>query len=222
MYPLKIHFYNMSQDYPYHKNIKTPSQLKASTKGDLKTLELDIKALQSYVGVLVSGSGDAHVGRGPLGNKYFMDTTGKCKDTNGQQQKRYIYINNVPDGSIPFISSAMGQSFSQFRGLVPGILEDISYIDPSKLFTAFSESNNCQKITMETKDNSNRIMKESQYVTNDDIKDYNPCWFPNKTNPVTKKKCKEGMKNPPEVMVYFVGLGSLGIYLMYRLLNKKF
>jgi hypothetical protein len=65
-------------------------------------------------------------------------------------------------------------------------------------------------------------LHESQYVTNADIKDYNPCWFPNRTNPVTKQKCKEGMKNPPEVMVYFLGLGGLGIYLMYRLLNKRY
>ena len=31
-----------------------------------------------------------------------------------------IYVNNVPNGSIPFLSSAMGSNFSTFRGLVPG------------------------------------------------------------------------------------------------------
>jgi hypothetical protein len=211
----------MSKNYPYHQNIKSPSQLGASTKGDMPTLEKNIEALQDYVGVLVSGHTKANVGREPLGNKYFMDTTGTCMDETNTEQKRYVYINNIPDGDIPLISSAMGQSLTQFEGLVPGILEDISYINPAKLFTAFTESNTCQQIIMETKDTSNNIMTESQYVTNDDIKDYNPCWFPNKKNPVTNVSCKEGMTNPPDVILYFVGLGGLGLYLMYKLLNKR-
>lgn len=212
----------MSQNYPYHENIKSPSQLGASTKGDMATLGKDIEALQDYVGVLVSGHTKANVGGGPLGNKYFMDTTGTCKDESGTEQKRYVYINNIPDGDIPLISSAMGQSLTQFEGLVPGILEDIAYINPAKLFTAFTESTTCQQITMETKDVSNNITTESQYVTNDDIKDYNPCWFPTKKNPVTGVTCKEGMKNPTDVTLYYAGLGGLGVYLMYKLLNKRF
>jgi hypothetical protein len=211
----------MSQNYPYHDYIKNPSQLKASTKGDLPTLEKNIQALQSYVGVLVSGHTNGNVGGGPLGNKYFMDTTGTCKDQNGAEQERYVYINNIPDGNIPFISSAMGQTMSQFEGLVPGILEDMSYIDPTKLFRAFSESTDCQQITMETKDISNNITTESKYVTNADIQDYNPCWFPNKKNPVTNVTCKEGMTNRHDVTLYFVGLGGLGVYLMYKLLQKR-
>jgi len=132
-----------------------------------------------------------------------------------------VYINNVPDGNIPFISSAMGQTMDQFEGLVPGILGNIAYIDPTKLFTAFTDSTACQKITMETRDVSNNITKESRYVTNDDIADYNPCWFPERRNPVTNVTCKEGMTNQQEVTLYFVGLGGLSIYLAYCLLNKK-
>ena len=211
----------MGQNYPYSQYIKPPSQLGASTKGDMKTLGNNIGALQSYVGVLVTGHTRANVGGGPLGNKYFMDTTGKCKDQNGVEQSRYVYINNIPDGNIPFISSAMGQTMSSFEGLVPGILGNIAYIDPTKLFTAFTDSTDCQKITMETRDVSNNITRESRYVTNDDIADYNPCWFPERRNPVTNVTCKEGMTNKPEVTLYFAGLGGLGIYVMYCLLNKR-
>jgi hypothetical protein len=212
----------MNENYPYHKYIKNPSQLGSSPKGDMITLGKNIGALQEYVGVLVSGHTKANVGGKPLGNKYFMNTTGTCTDNFGTEQKRYVFINNIPSGNIPLISSAMGQSLGQFEGLVPGILENIGYINPVKLFTAFTESNNCQQITMETKDVSNNIKMESQYVTNDDIKDYDPCWFPTKKNPVTNENCKEGMTNPPDVMLYFVGLGGLGLYLMYKLLNKRY
>jgi len=211
----------MSQNYPYSQYIKTPSQLGSSSKGDIATLGKNVGALQSYVGVLVSGHTNANVGGKPLGNKYFMDTTGTCKDPLGINQPRYVYINNVPDGNIPFISSAMGQSMSSFEGLVPGILGNISYINPAKLFTAFTDTTDCQLITMETRDINNNIRTESKYVTNSDIKEYNPCWFPTKKNPVTNVTCKEGMTNPPEVTVYFIGLGGLGIYLMYCLLNKR-
>ena len=211
----------MSQNYPYSQYIKNPSQLGASTKGDMKTLGNNIGALQSYVGVLVSGHTKANVGGEPLGNKYFMNTTGTCEDQNEIERERYVYINNVPDGNIPFISSAMGQTMDSFEGLVPGILGNIAYVNPMKLFTAFTATTECQQITMETKDISNNISKESRYVTNSDIKDYNPCWFPNKKNPVTNVKCKEGMTNPKEITVYFTGLGVLGVYLMYKLLNKQ-
>jgi len=210
----------MSQNYPYSQYIKTPSQLGSSSKGDMTTLGNNIGALQSYVGVLVTGHTKANIG-GPLGNKYFMDTSGTCKDQNGIEQKRYVYINNIPDGNVPFISSAMGQTMSQFEGLVPGILGNIASIDPTKLFSAFTEKTDCQQITMETRDISNNIMSESEYVSNEDIKDYNACWFPNKRNPVTNATCKEGMTNPSEVTIYFLGLGGLAIYLMYRLMNKR-
>jgi len=211
----------MGQNYPYSQYIKTPSQLGSSSRGDMTTLGKNIGALQSYVGVLVTGHTRANVGGGPLGNKYFMNTTGTCKDQNGTEQKRYVFINNVPDGNIPFISSAMGQTMDQFEGLVPGILGNLAYIDPTKLFSAFSATDDCQQITMETRDVSNNIMNESRYVANSDIKDYNPCWFPSKRNPVTNVRCKEGMTNRVEVNLYFAGVGILSIYLMYKLLHKR-
>jgi len=188
----------------------------------MATLGKNIGALSSYVGVLVTGHTKANVGGGPLGNKFFMDTTGTCTDTNGVKQPRYVFINNIPDGNIPFISSAMGETMDQFEGLVPGILGNIAYIDPTKLFTAFSAKTDCQQITMETKDVSNNITTESKYVTNSDIADYNPCWFPNKKNPVTNVSCKEGMTNHTDVTLYYTGLGVLSIYLACCLLHKRF
>ena len=212
------------RNYPYHKYIKSPSDLGASSAGNLTALGKDIAALESYVGVLVSGDTKAHVGRiGPLGNKYFMNTGATCDAPDGSKQPRYVFVNNIPDGQIPFISSAMGQTTSQFKGLVPGVLGDISYINPLKLFTAFSQGTSCQQITMETRDIQNATTTDSQYVLNDDIASYNPCWFPDKKNPVSQETCKEGMTLPNDkgVQLYVVGVGILGIYILHRLLHKR-
>jgi len=199
-----------SNDYPYHTYIKSPDKLKSSSKGTLTALSNDIGALTSYKDVLISGNSKAQVG-GPLGNKYFLDTGGTCKDTNGGSQERFIYINNVPTGDSPLGT----------KGLVPGILEDLSYVNPSKLFNAFSETTNCQQITMQVKDISNNVTSDSKYVVNDDIVDYNECWFSSKINPVTNKKCKEGMTTKVDgVDVYKVMISGLGLFLLYSLLKK--
>ena len=83
-----------SNTYPYSKYILPPGNLGASPNP--KALGNDVRALISYVQVLVSGRSKAQT-VSPLGNRYFMDTGGKCKDATGAQQTRYVYINNVPD-----------------------------------------------------------------------------------------------------------------------------
>jgi hypothetical protein len=76
---------------------------------------------------------------------------------------------------------------------------------------------------METRDIQNATTTDSQYVLNDDIASYNPCWFPDKKNPVTQESCKEGMTLPNDkgVQLYVVGVGILGIYILHRLLHKR-
>jgi len=220
-----------SNTYPYSSYILTPEKLGASTNP--KALGNDIKALASYVEVLVTGHSKAQ-SVSPLGNKYFMNTGGKCNDSTGAEQTRYVYINNVPDGNIPFITSAMGQPLTSFEGLVPGVLGDISYINPAKLFSAFSTETTCQKIKMPIRDISNNTSEEEQYVNNSDIKDYNPCWFSStqisknkskRINPVTNVECAEGMttrtiQQDKMVQIYTASIYLLGTYLLFRLVRK--
>ena len=54
--------------------------------------------------MLVTGKGRASKTGKPLGNKFFLKTGGQCNpiDKKGNTVDRYLYINNVPDGSIPF------------------------------------------------------------------------------------------------------------------------
>jgi hypothetical protein len=213
-----------SNTYPYSKYILSPDMLGASPSAGIGPLKNDVNALIAYVKVLVTGNSNAQ-GISPLGNAFFMDTGGKCKDSAGEKQTRYVYINNIPDGNIPFISSAMGQNMSSFKGLVPGVLGNIAYINPAKLFNAFSKETTCQKIKMPIRDIKNNLTIEEKHVNDSDIKEYNPCWFSYRRNPVTGVQCRSGMttRTIPDdkiVQVYAASVYILGAYILYRLVQK--
>jgi hypothetical protein len=178
--------------YKYYANINTPSAIGMSDKGDLTTLSKDVNGLISYVELLVQGSGPASKTGKPLGNKFFLKTGAKCKDKKTKKtEDRYIYVNNVATGNIPFISSGLGVNFSEFKGLVPGALTDLNEINPFRLMQAFLSGSTpeCQKLKMETIDVHNNRSSETHYVTTVDIQNMDPCIFSNGTNPINKRKC---------------------------------
>ena len=171
----------LGPDYQYFKFIKPPEEMGMGAEGDLGTLANDIGGLIGYVQLLVEGGGKAQRTSGPLGNKFFLATGAKCTDlATGNKVTRSVYINNVPDGSIPFISSALnGQKISEFRGLVPGTMSNLAHINPMQMFQAFMTGTNpdCQKITLETIDVNNIKGKDSAYMTVDDISSMDKDWF---------------------------------------------
>ncbi len=125
----------LGPDYEYYKQIKAPTFMGMSSNGDLGTMANDIKGLISYTQLLVEGGGNASIVPRPLGNKFFLKTGAKCKDiATNNEVDRSIYINNIPDGSIPFISSGLGVQFTNFRGLVPGMMSNVSAINPLEIF----------------------------------------------------------------------------------------
>ena len=231
-------------DYPYYKYIKTPAQLGMSGDGNLNQLGKDIDGLVNYVEVLVTGQGNATTTGRPLGNKFFLKTGAKCLDrTNNQQVDRYIYVDNVPDGSIPFISQAMGVNFSDFRGLIPGAISNLNVLNPYTIMQSFLSGSTppCQKLTMQTIDINNNKSSETHYVTLIDIQNMNPCTFNNGKNPISGKVCRqafntmyqnqevienediEQLKLPQEpiTQLYFLSLSALAIYIFYRLIEKS-
>jgi hypothetical protein len=148
------------------------------------------------VEVLVTGNAGSTTG-GPLGDKFFLKTGGQCKDVaSGNKVDRYIYIDNVPNGNIPFISSGLGGTdFTEFEGLIPGLLGDLGKLNPLNLFKSFMMGDNpdCMSVTLQTivpvadadlndtgKDN---IGTETQYVAVADVKNMDPCIFNDKKNP---------------------------------------
>ena len=195
---------DVDTSYSYVSFIKSPKDLKMSDKGNIKTLKKDIDGLMSYVELLIEGTSKASKStrKGPLGNKFFINSGGKCNNVNSldptkRETDRYLYINNVPLGKVPFTSDM--DNMKDFRGLIPGMMEHLDIIDPSNIMTAFTESGtpDCQEITMETIDSKNKVMSETHFVTLSDIKTLDACLFPankdkKRINPVTKEECKEG------------------------------
>ncbi len=188
----------LGPNYKYYKFIKTPKEIGMSSDGSLDAIGSNINGLIAYTELLVSGDGAASATGKPLGNKYFLQTGAQCTDKKtGNQVNRFIYVNNVPDGEIPFISSGMGVNFTEFEGLLPGTMSNIAQLNPLGVFQAFMLGNSpeCQDIKMETIDVNNNVSQETQHVLTSDIKNMNPCWFPNKINPVTNTPCREAFEN---------------------------
>ena len=222
--------------YPYYKNIKTPSQIGMSDKGTIQQMSKDVNGLIQYVELLVQGTSKASATGGPLGNKFFLQTgakclaTDKCSDPNDsstcEQEDRYIYVNNVPAGNIPFISSGLGVNFSEFKGLIPGSMSNLNVLNPFAITSAFLSGSTppCQEITMQTIDVNNNKSSETHYVTVTDIKNMDPCSFPKGKNPITGAKCSETfdtMSDDPMAQLYLASLAGVGIYILYRFMEKS-
>lgn len=228
----------LGPDYPYSDYIRMPDQIGMSDEGSLSALGKDIDGLINYVELLVSGKSKASATGQPLGNKFFLKTGAKCVDSsNGQEVDRYIYINNVPMGNIPFISSGMDVDFTDFRGLIPGAMSDLSVLNPFTILQAFlaGGKQDCQQVTMETIDTHNSKSTETHYITTIDLQNMDPCVFSDKKNPINGEKCKQAFSNmdsdkqiysvfktPDDFLVhaYFASLGILGIYILYCMMLK--
>ena len=209
----------LGPSYPYYQNIKSPSQIGMSETGTMNALGKNINGLIQYVELLVQGKSSASKTGQPLGNKFFLNTGGKCNDVaTNTQQDRYIYINNVPNGDIPFISSAMGQNFKDFRGLIPGIMSDLNVLNPFELTSAFMVGSNpdCKLIKLQTIDNNNQKSSESHYLTLVDINNMKEGF----TSGVADNSEEIQLPNDPVAQLYFAGLAGLSIYVLYRLMNK--
>jgi hypothetical protein len=222
--------------YPYYKNIKMPHQIGMSDEGSLSALGNDVNGLIQYVEVLVTGNSEASATGGPLGNKFFLKTGGKCKDVaSGNQVDRYIYVDNVPNGNIPFISQGLGVNFSEFEGLIPGAMGNLNVLNPFAIMSSFlsGATPDCQELTMQTIDNSNNSLTETQYVTLADIGNMNACTFQNGVNPANNTTCVQAFQTgvsanagavlpeDPIAQLYFASLALIGIYILYRLMDKS-
>ena len=244
--------------YDYWKSIKQPSEMGMSPGFSLGALATNVDGLLSYVEVLISGTGNASVTRKPLGNKFFLPTTGKCSEVSiekwkkeqdedkawdtayedvsnkeeaktitedeatklknalNEQKKqrdelrekekklvdRWIYVNNIPDGSIPFIASgADGRTFNDLRGLIPGALGNLGALNPVQLFNGFTAGTYppCSEITLQTVDNDNVTRSEKHHVALVEMVEMNPCMFPARVNPASGKSCRnrEGFDGMP-------------------------
>ena len=230
--------------YDYPAKIRNPSELNMSGSGSLSALARDVNGLIQYMRVLVEGRGQATKTGKPLGGKFYLKTGGKCKGPDGNTYDRYIYVNNVPMGNIPVVSSVAGSNISVFQGLIPGTIENTGKINPLAIFSGFMQKTNpkCRKLSLPA-DGS----PSSGYVADSDIADLDPCLWKvygkGGGNPVTKKPgrgCADSafrnmnniingskltpsefkLKKNPLANLYNLGFGALLIYLFFHLMKK--
>jgi hypothetical protein len=171
-------------DYDYSAKIKSPAQMSMSSKGTWGQLGKNINGLIGYIDLMVSGSCKsgkcASTTGGPLGARFFVDTPVKCTDKKTREKvKRSLYINNVPDGSIPFLSNMSNVYFNDFKGLLPGLMSNAAQLNPMQILLSFvsGTGSTCQEITMQTIDSNDNRGIETAYVLNKDIELMNPAWF---------------------------------------------
>lgn len=145
--------------------IKTPSELRITDKGKMKSLVRNIKGLEKYVDALISEKGPWKAIKNsdvPLGTSGFVDTNTYCTDPEGKP--RFIYNDSIPRGSN--------------RSLIFGIINDVENLVPGSLFTSGSNAECKEATLLVTKaDGSQCFQKE--YVGINDLIDIDPCMFDN-------------------------------------------
>lgn len=191
----------VNNSYDYSKYIKTPNQMGITSGDSLRNVENGVAGIFSYIKLLVEGKSNASKTGKPLGNKFFLPTQEACinvyeKQKKKQKVKRSLYIDNVPSGTIGFLKDT-GEDFSDFKGLVPGAIEDVMAIGKIDFFSAFTQMGipKCIPVKLKTIDINNNESSDTQYVIVSDIQAISPCNFvkgPNDRfpqNPVTKATC---------------------------------
>jgi hypothetical protein len=217
----------LGPDYNYVGKIKTPGQLGVSTDGTISAMTKDISALINYTEVLVTGQGDGTTVGGPLGDKFFLQTGQTCKDVDsGEEVTRSIYINNIPDGSIPFITTALGgEKFDTFEGLIPGAMGNVTALNPFAMMQSFLSGSvpECKYVNYPVVvDAGNPNTQTGGYVTLTDIQNEG---FEN-NNSFNKKKRKNIKKKAVALpddhisQFFFVGLSIIGVVVLYELMQK--
>ena len=178
--------------YEYYKYVKTPKDMEIKSGDSLENVSDAVSGLFNYVKLLVEGDSVASTTGKPLGNKYFLKTAQDCTDTITKQTvKRSLYFDNVPTGNLGMFADT-GSETTDFRGLIPGAVEDVMSIGKIDFFGAFSNFSvpECQAVKLKTISVNNAVSSDTQYVTISDIKQISPCNFlPDRVNPQTKNRC---------------------------------
>jgi len=207
----------LGPDYNYVSFIKSPDQLGMSDDGSISQLVDNVGGLINYVEVLSTGKGKASTVGGPLGDSFFLPTGAKCKDVaTGNLVTRSIWVNNIPNGKMPFITSTLnGAKFTTFEGLVPGVLGNLASIHPMQMFQAFMAGStpDCALVNKTTRDENNIEKPGSGYLTTEDIQIMSTDGFTTMNN--------SSMPDDGMVKLYYSALGLLGLYILIKMFKKK-
>jgi hypothetical protein len=214
----------LGPDYNYVSYINDPDKLGMGPDGTISQLVANVGGLVNYVELLSTGTGKASTIRGPLGDSFFLPTGAKCTDVaTGNLVTRSLWVNNIPNGKIPFITSALnGEKFTAFEGLVPGVLGNLASIHPMQIFQAFTSGAypSCQLVSKTTRDENNIEKPGSGYLTLEDIQIMGTDGFTT-LNKKNNKKDKSLMPDDEMVKLYYGALGLFGLYIFIKLFIRK-
>ena len=191
----------VDNSYNYSKYINTPKQMGIKVGDSLDNVSDGVGAIFSYVKLLVEGKSNASKTGKPLGNKYFLETSENCiNQYTNEKVTRSLYFDNVPTGTLGILKDT-GNEFSEFKGLVPGAIEDVMAIGKIDFFSAFTDVGvpKCLPVKLKTIDINNKQGSDTHYITISDIEAISPCNFITKTNPVTEAVCtRDGFTMPDD------------------------
>lgn len=191
--------------FRYYKYIRTPKEMGMTTDGSMGALATNISSLLNYGEFLISGTGNAATEAGrELGDRYFLRTGSKCRLGGQESVDRYIYINNVPSGTVPFCQDCKIDATAGYKGLLPGMLQNLEEIKTSSIFNGFIEEEEprCTNVELPTikTDADGKIIEEEKVkhpIADTDIRAMNPCHFPTGRRPAgfSQEKCKAQTKS---------------------------
>jgi hypothetical protein len=191
-----------TSDYSYYTQIKTPDELGMKDKGT--NIAKNFTGLIAYMNLLLAGDSKASKTGHPLGNRFFSATLSKCTDVNTNTSvPRHLYFDYIPTGKInipmDITDTTQASINTGFKGLVPGIIEDLSRINPVSMLSVFKEdiSPKCRQVVLDTINSNNQLGAETHYITLEDMIHIDPCYFSDNLNPVTNAKCKRPHKHVP-------------------------
>jgi len=191
-----------TSDYSYYTQIKTPEELGMKDKGT--NIAKNFTGLTAYMNLLLAGDSKASKTGRPLGNRFFSATLSKCTDvTTNKSVPRHLYFDYIPTGKInlpmDITDTTQATINTGFKGLVPGIIEDLARINPVSLLSVFKEdvSPKCRQVTLDTINSNNQLGAETHYITLEDMIRIDPCYFSDNINPSTNTKCKRPHKHVP-------------------------
>ena len=177
------------QIYDYASNIKTPKEMgmRYDPDGSWGVVGDNMDGIAAYINALTENKygGDMNASKsyenvgGPMGNRYAINTGGKCKAPNGEKVDRYKVIDNLPPNNL-----------GKYRGLIPGMAANVTKLNPLPIMTAFFEPTvpKCRKVKLRLFNKDNTRTQRELYVSDKDIKDLDPCVFTGLKNPITNKR----------------------------------
>lgn len=185
---------------------------------------------------------------GGLGNRYFYETSKRCNNVDPNWDKgadgsynRFVLIDNRPNIS----------DFNEPPGLLTSMLTNVKGLNPMNALNAlipeipFDTENDCVEVNViEKKQEPDGSVEETDrivYMTRNDIRDVDPCYFGSNVNidrhhnPVTRKpgiKCAEKFTTIAEsdnysqmpddklIQLYLTTITILGMYVVLKLVSK--